>query len=107
MIIQVRLFRKKIDIRLPRTDIRRIVSTGESFFAMILNGLGFSNRRLSLLPQFLEEKPVERLIGKNLEAKHFDDHVLGRTSDEIFEYGTTKLFSEVAFKNCLQELFAV
>jgi hypothetical protein len=36
---------KKVDTRLPRYDVRRIVSNGQSVLAMILNGLGFSNHR--------------------------------------------------------------
>ena len=35
---------------------------------MILNGLGFSNRRLYLVPQFLADKPVETLLGPGITA---------------------------------------
>jgi len=45
---------EKLNQRLPRFDIRRIVSNGHAILAMVLNGLGFSNRRLYLMPQFLE-----------------------------------------------------
>jgi len=39
------------------------VSVGTATVAMVLNGLGFSNRRLYLVPQFFENKPVQRLLG--------------------------------------------
>jgi Domain of unknown function (DUF4277) len=37
---------------------RRSVSMGTATVAMILNGLGFSNRQLYLVPQYFENKPV-------------------------------------------------
>lgn len=94
---------EKLNQRLPRFDIRRIVSNGHAILAMVLNGLGFSNRRLYLMPQFLENKPVDLLISPNLKPKHFDDHVLGRALDEISEYGASKLFVEIAFDVALEQ----
>jgi hypothetical protein len=38
------------------------VSVGTATVAMILNGLGLSNRRLYLVPQFFANKPVEHLL---------------------------------------------
>jgi transposase len=43
---------------------QRVVSYGTATVAMILNGLGFSNRQLYLVPQFFENKPVEQRHGK-------------------------------------------
>ena len=94
---------EKIDKCIPRFDVRRIVSNGNAVLAMVLNGLGFSNRRMYLMPQFLQNKPVSRLIAPNLKAEHFDDHVLGRALDEIAEYGASKLFVEVAFEIALEQ----
>jgi Domain of unknown function (DUF4277) len=39
------------------------VSVGTATVAMILNGLGFSNRRLYLVSQIFATKPVEHLLG--------------------------------------------
>ena len=39
------------------------VSVGVATVAMILNGLGFSNRRLYLVSQFFATKPVEQRHG--------------------------------------------
>ncbi len=43
---------------------RQQVSVGTATMAMILNGLGFSNRQLYLVPQYFANKPVEHLLGK-------------------------------------------
>ena len=47
---------RRIDKRIGKSDTRRIVSTGKAVVAMILNGLGFTNRRLYLTHQFFEWK---------------------------------------------------
>ena len=53
---------KKIDARLySKVDPRRIISGGIGAVALILNGLGFTNRRLYLTPQFFESKAVDLL----------------------------------------------
>jgi hypothetical protein len=49
-------------------DQRRSVSMGTATVAMILNGLGFSNRQLYLVPQYFENKPVEHLLGEGISA---------------------------------------
>ena len=89
----------KIDKRIAVSKAKGAkVSLGQRVAAMILNGLGFIDDRLYMFPDFLSNKPVDRLIGKGLEAKDFNDDVLGRCLDEIYKYGVTKLFSEVAFE---------
>ena len=47
---------------------RRSVSVGKATVAMVLNGLGFSNRQLYLVPQYFENKPVEHLLGEGITA---------------------------------------
>jgi len=71
---------------------------GERVGAMILNGLGFIDDRLYLFPKFLENKPIDRLFGREIKAEYFNDDALGRCLDEISRYGETKLFSEIAFE---------
>lgn len=44
------------------TQSHERVSVGTATVAMILNGLGFSNRRLYFAPQFFATKAVERLF---------------------------------------------
>ncbi len=87
---------QRIDDRL-QCDSQRKVSPGRAVVAMILNGLGFTNRRLYLTDQFFESKAIERLLGSDLNAKDITDYTLGHALDDIAEYGSSKLFAEVAF----------
>jgi transposase len=87
---------ERIDSRLS-SDFRRKVSPGISAVAMIINGLGFTNRTLYLAHQFFESKPIKRLLGVDLKASDITDDALGHALDDIAEYGSSKLFAEVAF----------
>jgi transposase len=69
---------------------------GTAVVAMILNGLGFSNRQLYLVPQFFENKPVEHLLGEGITADRLNDDCLGRTLDWIYEHDPTTLFAGLA-----------
>jgi transposase len=93
---------EKIDKRIGKKDPRRIVSTGMAAVAMILNGLGFTNRRLYLTPQFFASKPVAQLFGKEVSANQFDDNALGKALDEISNYGSSQMFGEIAFEIALE-----
>jgi transposase len=77
---------------------RRSVSIGTATVAMILNGLGFSNRQLYLVPQYFENKPVEHLLGEGIRADMLNDDCLGRTLDWIYEHDVTTLFAGLAFQ---------
>lgn len=89
---------EKLDSRLPLSEGKMKTSMGERVAAMILNGLGFIDDRLYMFPKFLENKPVDRLFGRDIKAEYFNDDALGRCLDEISAYGGTRLFSEVAFE---------
>lgn len=88
---------KKIDQRLPTTD-RAKVSMGQRVLAFIINGLGFTNDRMYLMPRFFKNKPIDRLIGHGIQAEDLNDDALGRCLDAISEYGTTRIFSEISFE---------
>jgi transposase len=75
---------------------RQRVSVGTATVAMVLNGLGFSNRRLYLVPQFFENKPVERLLGDGVKASDLNDVCLGRTLDRLYDHDVTRLFAGIA-----------
>jgi transposase len=78
--------------------LQRQVSVGTATVAMILNGLGFSNRRLYLVPQFFEHKPLEHLVGAGIRAEDLNDDCLGRTLDWLYEQDVTRLFAGIAAK---------
>ena len=67
---------EKLDVKLGLPDERRVVSAGTAVVAMILNGLGFTNRRLYLTPQFFANKPVEKLLGAGVTVDALTDHTL-------------------------------
>src|SRR5437764_13341360 len=75
---------------------KNLVSMGTATMAMVLNGLGFSNRQLYLVPQFFANKPVEHLLGEGITADLLHDECLGRTLDWIAEHDPTALFAGIA-----------
>jgi len=77
-------------------DNRQQVSVGTATVAMILNGLGFSNRQLYLVPQYFANKPVEHLLGPGIKAEMLNDDCLGRTLDWLYAHDPTKLFAGIA-----------
>lgn len=90
---------KKIDKLLPLSKEKGAKTTiGQRVAAMILNGLGFIDDRLYMFPDFLSNKPVDRLLGEGLHAEDFNDDALGRGLDKIYGYGCTTLFSQLAFE---------
>ena len=56
---------------------RQQVSVGIATVAMILNGLGFSNRQLYLVPQYFANKPVEHLLGAGISAEMRECRLFG------------------------------
>ncbi len=75
---------------------RQQVSVGRATVAMVLNGLGFSNRQLYVVPQFFANKPVEHLLGAGITAEMLNDDCLGRTLDWLYAHDLTKLFAGIA-----------
>lgn len=89
----------KIDARLDFNEQKgSLVSHGRRVAAMILNGLGFMNSRLSMTTHFFQDKPVAQLLNAEVYAENLNDDCLGRCLDKIAEYGVTKLYSELAFE---------
>ena len=78
------------------TQSHERVSVGTATVAMILNGLGFSNRRLYLVPQFFATKAVERLLGPGIMAEDLNDDCLGRALDWLYAPDPTTLFAGLA-----------
>ncbi len=83
-----------LDARDARTHER--VSVGSATVAMVLNGLGFANRRLYLVSQFFKTKPVAHLLGPGITAEDLNDECLGRTLDWLYAHDPTALFAGIA-----------
>jgi transposase len=77
---------------------RQRVSVGTATVAMVLNGLGVSNRQLYLVPQFFADKPVEHLLGPGITAADLNDDCLGRTLDWLYAHDVTTLFAGLALR---------
>lgn len=84
-----------IDDRLGR-HAQNAVTSGEAVAAMVMNGLGFVSRPLSLTPQFFETKALDILFDKDIRPEDLNRHRLGRVLDDIHGYGSELLFSELA-----------
>ncbi len=91
-----------IDERLG-VDPDEEITTGEAVAGMILNGLGFANRPLTLMPEFFENKSLDLLFREGVEAKYFNRFKLGRALDKVHAFGCDLLFSEIASRGSQAE----
>jgi len=85
-----------LDQMIYQDEDKRIVSLGKAVKAMVLNGLGFANHTLYLMPQFFQDKPLERLLGAGIKAEHLNDDVMGRTLDKLYSHNVTRIYSILA-----------
>jgi transposase len=69
---------------------------GEAVKAMVLNGLGFINQALYLVPRFFQHKPTSRLISLRVTPEQRNDDALGRALDTLSAAGVTALYSLMA-----------
>ena len=96
---------------LLETDgISREVSLGLLIKALILNGLGFTQRTMYMVSSFFSDKPIELLLGEGVEASQLNDTVLGPCLDAIHAFGCTGLYANLTPQICdklgLQPKFA-
>src|ERR671914_992690 len=85
-----------IDRATQQNPETRIVTAGHAVKAMVLNGLGFVNQQLYLVPRFFHNKPLARLIAPGIQASHLNDDTLGRARDTLYETEVTALYSLIA-----------
>jgi transposase len=85
-----------IDQATQQNPAMRIVTAGTAVKAMVLNGLGFVNQQLYLVPHFFQNKPTTRLFASCIEAHHLNDDALGRALDTLYAHGVTELYSLIA-----------
>jgi transposase len=85
-----------IDQATQQDPVMRLVTAGHAVKAMVLNGLGFLNQQLYLVPHFFQHKPLSRLIAPGIQACHLNDDTRGRTLDTLYTYGVTELYSLMA-----------
>ena len=85
-----------LDQMIYQDEEKRVVSIGQAMKAMVLNGLGFVNHTLYLMPHFFQNKPLERLFGAGIKPEHLNDDVMGRTLDKLYSYGVSNIYSILA-----------
>jgi transposase len=88
---------EKIDKLINKKHKTQVVSTGEAAVAMIISGLGFTDYRLYKMHQLYENLPIEKILRKGISASDITDDTLGNALDKISEYGSSKLFAQIAF----------
>ncbi len=91
-----------IDSMVPQNKEKRTVSLGQSVKAMVINGLGFANHTLYLMPEFFADKPVERLIGSGITANDLNQNLFGRNLDEIHEFDVTQFYMRLSAQTVRQ-----
>ena len=89
----VKIINEKLGI-----DEREKISSGKVVKAMIINGLGMVSKPLYLFSQFYEDRPVEKLLGKEIKGSMLNDDKIGRVMDEIYKKGLTNLFIEIVLE---------
>jgi transposase len=85
-----------IDQATQQNPEMRDLTVGEAVKAMVLNGLGFINQALYLVPRFFQNKPTYRLISPRIAPEQLNDDALGRALDTLYAYGVTELYSLMA-----------
>ena len=85
-----------IDQATQQNPKMRDLTTGEAVKAMVLNGLGFINQALYLIPRFFQNKPTYRLISPRVAPDQLNDDALGRALDTLYAYGVTELYRLLA-----------
>mgnify|MGYP001393661002 CR=1 FL=1 len=86
-----------IDTLLPKTRDHTLPHSAV-IKAMLLNGLGFNERRLYFFSRFFTNLSTEQLFGPGVTPEHLNDDVLLRTLDRIYEYGSTDLFNQIVLE---------
>jgi transposase len=86
-----------IDDALPKTR-DHVLPHSAIIKAMLLNGLGFNERRLYIFSRFFSNLSTEQLFGEGVTPEHFNDDVLVRTLDRIYDYGSTDLFNKIVLE---------
>lgn len=74
------------------------VSVGTATVAILLNVLGFSNRRLYLVSQFFATKPVEHQLEPGITAEMLHDDCLGRALYWLYMHDPMALFTGIAWQ---------
>lgn len=65
-----------IDKAIPKAR-HHTVTHGDAVKALLINGLGYNERRLYLMPEYFEDMATERLLGKDILPEHLNQYLFG------------------------------
>lgn len=82
--------------QLVNNHYNQTVTTGQSVKVVLLNMLAIFMRPLYLTSEFMNDKPVDRLIDPELSSDDFTDNVLGAALDRLFETGLEEIFMRIS-----------
>jgi len=91
-----------IDESIPKTRDYKLQHSA-IIKGLVINGLGFTERRLYIYPTYFKDLALEKLFGPGISPEDFNEDTVGRTLDRINRFGSTKLFNLIAMK-CMQKL---
>ena len=86
-----------IDKEIPKKR-HHSVTHGEAIKALLLNGLGFNERRLYIMPEYFEDIATERLIKDGIRPDQLNQYLFGDCLDAIAAYGPTRMFTGIALQ---------
>jgi len=84
-----------IDELIPKKR-HHIVSHGTAVKALLLNSLGFVERRLYIMPDYFDDIATERLLGQGIRPEHLNESLFGETLDAIARFNPTQLFTAIS-----------
>jgi Transposase len=84
-----------IDELIPKKR-HHIVSHGTAVKALLLNSLGFVERRLYIMPDYFDDIATERLLGPGIHPDHLNESLFGETLDAIARFNPTQLFTAIS-----------
>jgi transposase len=90
-----------IDEAIPKTRDHKLPHSA-IIKGLVINGLGFAERRLYIYPSYFKDLALERLFGPGVSPEDFNEDTVGRTLDRINRFGSTRLFNLIAMK-CMQK----
>jgi len=86
-----------IDKEIPKRR-HHLVTHGEATKALLINGLGYNERRLFLMPEYFEDIATERLIKGGIGPDHLNQYLFGECLDAIAAYGPTRMFTGIVLQ---------
>jgi len=86
-----------IDKEIPKKR-HHAVTHGEATKALLLNGLGYVERRLFLMPEYFEDIATDLLIKEGIKPHQLNQYIFGECLDAIAAYGPTRLFTGIALQ---------